>query len=214
MIALLAAAVMSVTLVEGPVTVGGQATAVGAELHEGDTVESGWGGRLEISLSSGSVLRIGENSKVTLRSAQPQRAFSARLFVGNLWTKVHKLISGETFQIETENGVAGVRGTEFRVEVTAPGKPDLLRVYEGVVKVGDEHVEAGRELRFRQGEKPSGGAFDPAGEKGHRFMDWVRSRRTKEGLDPGAIHHPDRNPERENRLRERRERRREEPHSR
>ena len=209
MIALLAAAVMSVTFVEGPANV-----AQGAELHPGETVETGDGGRVEITLPAGSVIRIGEHSRVVLQSAEPQKAFSARLLIGNLWTKVHKLISGETFQIETENGVAGVRGTEFRVEVTAPGQPDLLRVYEGVVKVGDERVEAGRELRYRQGEKPQAAAFDAASEKGHRFMDWVRSRKMPDGRDPGAIHHPDRNPERENRLRERRERRREQPHSR
>jgi hypothetical protein len=207
MIALLLAAVMQVTFVEGPVTVAGVQAAAGSELHEGDTVQTGGGGRVEISLAAGSIIRLGENSRVTLQAAQPQRAFSARLFVGNLWTKVHKLIAGERFEVETENGVAGVRGTEFRVEATA-GQPDLLRVYEGVVKVGDAHVEAGRELRFRSGEKAVAAAFDAGSEKGHRFMDWVRSRPMNDGGEPGDIHRPDRNPERENRLRDRRDRKR------
>ena len=160
MIALLMAAVMQVTFVEGPVAIlpasGGAelVPTVGAELHVGDTLQTREGGRVEIELSSGSVIRLGEGSKLTLREAEPQKAFSARLFVGNLWTKVHKLLSGETYQVETENGVAGVRGTEFRLEAEQ-GKPDVLRVYEGVVDVGWNKVEAGRELRFRKGEKPA-----------------------------------------------------------
>ena len=202
-LALLAAAVMTVTFAEGPVNVG-----QGAELHEGDVVETGPGGRVEVSLEAGSLIRLGENSRIVLQAAQPQK-FSAKLFIGNLWTKVHKLIAGESFEVETENGVAGVRGTEFRVEVTAPGQPDLLRVYEGAVKVGEDHVEAGRELHFRRGEKSAGAAFDPGAEKGHKFMDWVRSRPMRDGGEPGLLHRIDRNPERENRLRERRERRRE-----
>src|SRR2546426_8489730 len=46
--------------------------------------------------------------------------------LGNLWARVYKLLAGETFGVETENGVAGVRGTEFRVEVVQD-QPDLVR---------------------------------------------------------------------------------------
>ena len=125
---------------------------------------------------------------------------------------MHKLLAGETFEVETDNGVAGVRGTEFRLEV-ARGQPDLLRVYEGAVQVAardgrwSHQVEPGNELRFlRDAEPPR--AFDPAGEKGHPFMDWVRSRPTRDRLEPGRVRER-RNPEQEHRLRERlRERRR------
>lgn len=204
MIALLLAAVMQVTFLEGPVAVspagGGaeQTPSVGSELRPGDTVQTREGGRIEIELSSGSLIRLGEESRLTLREATPQKAFSARLFVGNLWTKVHKLIAGETYQVETENGVAGVRGTEFRVEA-AEGKPDLLRVYEGVVDVGGTKIEPGHELRFHKGDKPGLASFEAGSEKGHKFMDWVRTRPMKDGKEPGAVHHPDRNPEREHR---------------
>ena len=115
-----------------------------------------------------------------------------------------KLVASETFQLETENGVAGVRGTEFRLEAAA-GQPDTLRVYEGVVQVDDRRVESGHELRFRRGEKAEPRPFDAKSEHGHKFMDWVRTRPMKDGKEPGAIHHPDRNPERENRTREKHE---------
>ena len=192
MIALLAA--MTVSLAEGPVT---PQLVAGAEVHPGDTIATGEGGRVEITLTSGTLLRFGENTRVTLQEEAPQKAFSARLALGNLWAKVHKLVSGETFHIETENGVAGVRGTEFRVEV-APQKDDLVRVYEGVVQVEGQgflhRVEAAHELRFRKTGADGPRAFDPGSEKGHRFMDWVRSRREE------------RNQEREQRRHERRER--------
>jgi hypothetical protein len=210
-LALAAPAEITVTFLEGPVAVlpagGGaeQAPAVGATLHEGDTVQTQAGGRIEIELPAGSIIRLGEGSKLRLTAAQPEKVFSARLFLGNLWTKVHKLVAGETFQLETENGVAGVRGTEFRLEAAA-GQPDTLRVYEGIVQVDDRRVESGHELRFRRGEKAEPRPFDAKSERGHKFMDWVRTRPMKDGKEPGAIHHPDRNPERENRTREKHER--------
>src|SRR5260370_13754551 len=131
-----APAEMTVTFLEGPVAVlpagggGEQAAAVGATLHEGDTVQTQAGGRVEIELPAGSVIRLGEGSKLRLTAAQPEKAFSARLFLGNFWTKVHKLVAGETFQVETENGVAGVRGTEFRLQA-ATGQPDTVPRSDG-----------------------------------------------------------------------------------
>jgi ferric-dicitrate binding protein FerR (iron transport regulator) len=209
--ALLSAAGMTATLVEGTVTASGQPLAVGATLQPGDTVETQAGARVEIALPGGSLLRLGEGSRLTLSPGITEQAFSARLFFGNLWTKVHKLLAGESYAIETQNGVAGVRGTEFRVEV-AEAQPDLLRVYEGAVQVDGRDgrwshgVEPGHELRFaREAEPPR--PFDPAAEQGHRFMDWVRSRRMNDGEEPGRVHRAVREPE--ERLQKRREHRRE-----
>ena len=205
---------MTATLVEGTVTVGGAPIQAGAILTVGDTVETKADSRVEIALPSGSLLRVGESSQVTLSELSAGKHFSARLLLGNLWAKVHKLLAGETFAVETENGVAGVRGTEFRIEV-ARDQPDLVRVYEGVVQVdarerGWSHsLQAGTELRFRREAEPPR-PFDAESEKGHRFMEWVRSRRTREGEQPGRIRRDIRSPEQEHRIRERiRDRRRE-----
>jgi ferric-dicitrate binding protein FerR (iron transport regulator) len=198
---------MTATLVEGTVTAGGVAIQAGAILKPGDTVETKADSRVEIVLPGGSLLRVGESSQVTLSEVSAGRRFSARLLLGNLWAKVHKLLASETFNIETENAVAGVRGTEFRVEV-AQEQPDLVRVYEGVVHVdardgGWSHsLEAGTELRFRRDAEPPR-PFDVEGEKGHRFMEWVRSRKTRDGEQPGRIRREMRNPEQEHRIRER-----------
>ena len=181
-------AVMRATLVEGVVTMapagGGQGPLQeGDPLREGDTVVTQPGARLEISFSSGTVLRVGESTRMTLGESVPQKAFSAKIFLGNVWARVHKLLAAETFHLETENGVAGVRGTEFRLEVD-PGKDDLLRVYEGAVQVDgkggkwSQRVEASQELRFHRDREPKGPAkFEPAAEKKHKFMEWVRERK-------------------------------------
>ncbi|TMA10074.1 MAG: FecR domain-containing protein [Deltaproteobacteria bacterium] len=116
---------MTATLVDGTVTAGGAPIHAGAILVVGDTVETKADSRVEIALPSGSLLRIGESSQVTL-SVEPPRP------------------------------------------------------------------------------------FDAESEKGHRFMEWVRSRRTREGEQPGRIRREMRSPEQEHRIRERiRERRRE-----
>jgi len=180
---------MRATVVEGMVTVapangsGPGPLMEGDSLHEGDTVVTQPGARLEISLSSGTVLRVGESTRMTLGESVPQKAFSAKIFLGNVWAKVHKLLAAETFHLETENGVAGVRGTEFRIEVE-PGKDDLLRVYEGAVQVDGKagkwshRVEASHELRFHKDREPKAPAkFEAATEKGHKFMEWVHARK-------------------------------------
>ena len=182
-------AAMTATFVEGAVTVrpaGAEAPkplAVGDVLHAGEMVETSSAARAEITFSNGSLLRLGEGSRMTLGGEDPAGSrFSARLFVGNVWAKVRKLLaSNEIFQVETENGVAGVRGTEFRVEAS-PATEDVVRVYEGVVEVkgarGWAHrIEPGHELLFHRERPPAGPRrFDPASERGHRFMSWVRSR--------------------------------------
>ena len=178
--------------------------AEGDPLHEGDTVQTPPGGRLEIAVANGTVIRLGENSRLLLGTApKAGHAFSARLFLGNLWTRVHKLVSGESFHIETENGVAGVRGTEFRVEAGGPGG-DLLRVYEGAVEVkgaaGWVHrIEPGHELVFHRDRAPAGPrAFDPASERGNKFMKWVRERPARPAA-PKAPHERRVPPERKHR---------------
>ena len=210
---LLAQTQITATLVEGTVTASGQPLAQGGDVRVGDVIETGPDSRAEIALPAGAVIRIGERSKVTVDDFAPKKSFSLKLALGNVWAKVHKLLSDETFQIETENAVAGVRGTEFRLEV-APGEDDLLRVYEGAVqcdgrKAGWSHrVEPGHELRFQREARGGPKAFDPQSEAGHRFMGWVHSRPMKDGGEPGKIHKSEfHNPEKEHREHERRRKR-------
>src|SRR6266446_4355596 len=112
----------------------------GAPLAQGDTIETQDASRLEVRFSDGSVLRLGPRAKLQLTQAHfggpARRRLSARLFFGKLWAKVISVVQGEQkFQVETENAVAGVRGTTFRVDANED-KSVLVRVYDGSVAVG------------------------------------------------------------------------------
>lgn len=114
--------------------------AVGNPLSEGDTLETGEASKLELRFADRSVLRLGASAKLQLTAAhfgggEAKRKMSARLFFGNIWAKVTSIVSGDQkFQVETENAVAGVRGTTFRVDAHQD-KSVLVRVYAGAVAV-------------------------------------------------------------------------------
>jgi hypothetical protein len=113
-----------------------QGTALGA----GDFVETREQARLEIRFSDESVLRLGPKARMQLTEAHfasgpARRRMTAKLFFGQIWAKVTSAIQGsQKFQIETENAVAGVRGTTFRVDARGD-KSVLVRVYAGAVAV-------------------------------------------------------------------------------
>ena len=114
--------------------------AVGSAVYQGDLVETARRTRLELKLSDASVLRLGPLSKVALDAAAfgagpDDRKVSAKLRVGNVWANVTKALGGEArFEVKTENAVAGVRGTTFRVDASQD-KSVVVRVYSGTVAV-------------------------------------------------------------------------------
>ena len=116
-----------------------QPLAVGSGLSQGDVVETQKDSRIELRLSDASLLRLGPEAKLQLAEAHfggpSKRRLSARLFFGKLWAKVTSVIQGDQkFQVETENAVAGVRGTAFLVDAR-DDKSVLVRVYDGQVAV-------------------------------------------------------------------------------
>jgi ferric-dicitrate binding protein FerR (iron transport regulator) len=190
----------------------------GGVLQERDVIYTGPDARVEISLSDGSTLRLGENANLELRVAPPAgRLFTAHLFLGAVWAHVHKLLQTEEFHVETENAVAGVRGTEFTVEAGREGAEDHVRVYDGAVEVRDragqwvQRVETGRELSIRRGLSPEGAKpFGPGSDRENKLMRWVHEQpvRTDDSTDRLQRREPQKEKrdrtERRNRLLERR----------
>src|SRR5260370_7957527 len=95
---------MTATYVEGMVTASGTPVLEGDALHEGNVVVTQPGARMEISLSTGSVIRLGESSRMTLGNVQPGKSFSAKLFLHHPWTNAHHLLSPPPFHIQTTAG--------------------------------------------------------------------------------------------------------------
>jgi hypothetical protein len=114
--------------------------SMGSKVHAGDTVETGKRTRLELKLGDGSALRLGPASRVELAAASfgrspEDRKVSATLAVGSVWANVVRSVGGSSrFEVETENAVAGVRGTTFRVDA-AKDRSCVVRVYAGTVAV-------------------------------------------------------------------------------
>lgn len=114
--------------------------AVGGAVRAGDVVETRKRTRLEVRLADGSVLRLGPLSRAEIAAASfgetpEERNVSAKLLVGRIWANVAKAVGGEArFEVRTENAVAGVRGTTFRVDA-AKDRSVVVKVYSGTVAV-------------------------------------------------------------------------------
>ncbi len=132
--------------------------AVGSAVFQGDVLETQKRTRLEVKLADRSVVRLGPSSKANVQAAAfgktvEERKVSAKLLVGKVWANVAKAVGGEQrFEVQTENAVAGVRGTTFRVDA-ATDRSVVVRVYSGTVAVASgpiprpEHQAGGKPER-------------------------------------------------------------------
>lgn len=130
-----------------------QALDRGASLHPGDTVKTGESGRLRMLMANRSVVDLAPNSELRLRyiSGPPkQRKVGLRMFIGRLWARVSGAGREERFEVETENAVAGVRGTSFFMDVDPVGET-LITVSAGVVEVATAEGEPFVLRRFQRG---------------------------------------------------------------
>ena len=129
--------------------------SVGSAVFQGDVLETQKRTRLEVKLADQSVLRLGPSSRAAVQDAVfgksvEERKVSAKLLVGKVWANVAKAVGGEQrFEVQTENAVAGVRGTTFRVDA-ANDRSVVVKVYSGTVAVASgpiprpEHQGAGK----------------------------------------------------------------------
>ena len=88
------------------------------------------------------MIRVAENSVLHLEQAgfsKSSKEGSGQIELGGrkAWAKVSKMVGSEArFEVKTENAVAGVRGTVFRVNVEED-EATVVKVYEGAVAVSN-----------------------------------------------------------------------------
>ncbi len=104
-----------VLVVRGEVKVDGQAGAQDMPLGEGATVETGEEGYAVLTLGKGSLVEVRAHSKLTLGSSARAKT-AVKLVAGMVWSF---LPDGASYEVETANAVAGVRGTVFFVQADA-----------------------------------------------------------------------------------------------
>jgi hypothetical protein len=134
-----------VTLLQRPVEVkrAGQTQwrplNVGDEVNEGDSVRTGAGGRVEITIAEKRVFRIGEASEIALDKLllkDQDLNGKVRLLLGRVWSAILvplKEAAGEQYVVETPTATMGVKGTRFDVDFDGKTKALETTVLEGQV---------------------------------------------------------------------------------
>lgn len=145
--------------------------ARGAKVLPGQTIETGATSRIELRLPDESLVRLGPSSKLELKEVHfdgaGERRFSAKLAFGRIWSKVTQTLGGEAkFEVETDNAVAGVRGTTFRVNANRD-RSVLVRVYAGAVAMAP-----GRALASTPGRRGRPGRVQVAGPRQVTRDEW------------------------------------------
>lgn len=98
--------------------------------------------RLELKYVDQSIIRVAANSTFFIADAsadvkKEERSVSATLLAGKAWAKVSKAVGKKNrFEVRTENAVAGVRGTTFRINANED-QSTIIKVYAGAVAVSN-----------------------------------------------------------------------------
>ena len=121
-------------------------------LKESDAVRTFVESEAELETSEGSIIKIGENSTVELKTLQGnarKENTSLNIMNGAVLANVKKLVStGSSFEFETPTATAAIRGTVVGLEVNR--EQTRVKVYEGRVMVTPRGAKNGVELKPNQ----------------------------------------------------------------
>jgi hypothetical protein len=142
-----------------------------ALVPEGSTVTTHANSRATLRIPDGSELRLGPDTRASLgvlvmRQPAANRTTRVKLWTGRIWAGVMGLFGNEAaFDVETENAVAGVRGTAFWT-IKEQARTDFVTDYGSLkVQLGDqsrELVGPGAALSANDGRLGEPTLFDPA----------------------------------------------------
>ncbi len=119
--------------VEGNVTYGGKAVVQGQKITLGDVLATE-NGNVTVEIEGLGQLTLFPGSRVKLNNKK-----TVRLILGKIWAAI-SLRDQSSFEVQTGNAVAGVRGTEF--VVTVENEQTTVAVVEGIVAVHNQRSKA------------------------------------------------------------------------
>ena len=114
----------------------------GMDLNEGDQVQTGPGGAVELWFEDGSVFKIGEDTKLALSELdispdQKTRVSRVKLLWGAITAKITKLgVTKSVCEIETDTVVAGIKFSQMTVIKSKGGlEPDKVLAQQGLTEI-------------------------------------------------------------------------------
>jgi len=120
----------SLANITGTVKVNGTpVTNEGFDVGKASTVSTVPDGTVDIYFSDGSITHVDKNTTLVLKELKVMKndksgtstSVVLGVNVGKIWNKVARLSSKSEFNVETTSAIAGVRGTEFGVDMAAGG---------------------------------------------------------------------------------------------
>jgi hypothetical protein len=140
---------------------------VGQEIKSGDQIKTLAEARVEITLATGGVVRIGEKSLFTFDAVADAAGGhnQATLSAGKVWSNVKALSKTKAdFKVQTPTAVAAIRGTVYNVEAGQDSSTNV-KVYDGEVAVSNPPPPPSAEpTSFRPGEVSGPRAIAPPTE--------------------------------------------------
>ena len=136
------------------------ALRLGFKVNGGDSIRTGFGGRVEVTVGSRRVFRVGAVTELEIPRLEESKKGGLRAFfrltLGRFWgglIRPLRKLGGDKFQVSTASATIGVKGTQFGLDYDRKTKVSQLLVLEGEVAVvppGDEdklvEVEGPREI--------------------------------------------------------------------
>jgi hypothetical protein len=122
------------------------------ELNTGDVIKTGRGAFADISYDDGTVVKVKENSSVTIGNKNEQGSDSVSVTSGTVSAKFAKLQKDSVRKVYTPTTVCAVRGTEFDVAVSesadskvqmTEGSLEVLNPYGKVAIKENQNAEVG-----------------------------------------------------------------------
>ncbi|MBU0568122.1 FecR domain-containing protein [bacterium] len=108
-------------------------------LYPQDEIKTDEDSFLEIQYEDGGILRLDSETELSIEGGEKKQILN--LWTGKIYNRIRRLYSKESsYEIKTPAGVAGVRGTEFKVEHRH--QQTRVAVLDGVVEIENEKGRA------------------------------------------------------------------------
>ncbi len=155
------------------------AASEGEQIATGGSVRTGDEARARVDLSDGAIMRLAPNSEFALVTLSPEPADPVTKFTlaaGKLWVAVTQTLGQGSFEIETPQGTATVRGSLMSVSFLSVSGQMIVSCLEGLCRLTGQSGKFTDLQTAQQSEIPGAGQdptpaqrIDPV-----QLADWAR----------------------------------------